>query len=296
MTLFRPVSAVNLVFLCSVAALSLSVLSRRHDYSDFARTTAIAGWSAFTVFWAIATVDYLGSSRYLLSAISLLTAGISGYAVRLSAGRIQPHARLTTVFVVVGLVFVPYQFLDPVFTVVVQTITTQTATLLSLIGFELSIVEGPAGPSTAIIFENHPWIVYNTVSASTGFGAIALFAGLLTISDDPVKKRAIGTVVLGVLIYGLNLSRTIVVGSSIPSEVFAETKAIVTPLFGVDQPALISFYFAEYILSQAFVIAVLVVVYRQVTRVFPDVQTHVDALRRSIRTDVQRIHERRSDA
>jgi len=286
----------DLVFLASVAALSLSVLARRRDYTDLAQASAVVGWSTFAGFWAITAVAYLGNSRYFLGSVSLVTAGLSGYGIRLSAGRIQPHASLTTVFAVMGLLFVPYQFLDPVFTFVVQTVTTHTAVLLSTLGFEPVIVDGSAGPATAIIFESHPWIVYNIVSACTGFGAIALFAGLFAVGGRSRKDRARAAVGVGALIYALNLLRTVVVGGSIPSEVFAGTEVLVTPLFGVDRPALVSFYFAEYVFAQTLVVVVLLGVYLAVVRLFPEIQTHVDALLSSARTDADRLLTRDGDA
>ncbi|WP_161569343.1 archaeosortase A [Halapricum salinum] len=296
MTLIRPVSAMDLVFLASVAALSVSVLARRLDYAEFARACAVVGWSAFASFWAVTAAAYLGDSRYVLGSVSLVTAALSGYGIRLSADRIEPHASLTTVFTVMGLLFVPYQFLDPVFMLVVQTVTTHTAVLLSTLGFEPVIVAGSAGPATAIIFESHPWIVYNIVSACTGFGAIALFAGLFAIGGRSLRARIRGAVGVGALIYALNLLRTVVVGGSIPSEVFAGTKVLVTPLFGVDRPALVSFYFAEYVFAQTLVVLVLLGVYLLVVRRFPDIQTRVDALLSAARTDADALLTRLDDA
>ncbi|MCU4717163.1 archaeosortase A [Halapricum hydrolyticum] len=296
MVLLRPVSAMDLVFLASVGALSLSSLARRHEHSTLAWTSGVVGWTVFSAFWATTAVEYLGDSRYFLGSVSLVTAGLSGYGVRLSASRIQPHARLTIVFAVMGLLFVPYQFLDPVFMLVVQTVTIHTATLLSGLGFEPTIVDGSAGPATAIVFETHPWIVYNIVSACTGFGAIALFAGLLAVAGGSVRRRIVGALGLGTLIYALNLLRTVIVGGSIPSEIFAGTGVLVTPLFGVDQPALVSFYFAEYVLAQTLVVVVLLLVYLRVVRLFPGIQTYVDALLSTIRADSERLLSRVADA
>jgi archaeosortase A (PGF-CTERM-specific) len=295
-TLLRPISIIDLVFLFAVAALSLSVLARRQDHPDIARGSAVVGWTVFAGFWTITAVQYLGDSRYFLGSVSLVTAGIAAYGTRLSTNRIKPHASLTAAFAIMGLLFIPYQFVDPVFTTIVQRVTAQTATLLSLFGFELAIVDGSAGPATAIIFENHPWIVYNIVSACTGFGAIALFVGLFSVDNGSVKKRAAGALGIGALIYALNLLRTVVVGGSIPSELFAWTGVVVTPLFGVDRPALISFYFAEYVFAQTLVVIVLLVVYLGVVRLFPGIQTHVDALLASVRTDTERLLSRVDDA
>lgn len=295
-TLLRPISAMDLAFLLSVAALSVSVLARQFDYPELERASAIGGWSIFAGFWAITAIAYLGDSRYFLGSVSLVTAGLSGYGVRLSAVRMQPHASLTTVFAVMGLLFVPYQFLALVFTVVVQTVTTHTALLLSTLGFDPIVVEGSAGPATAIVFESHPWIVYNIVSACTGFGAIALFAGLFAVGGRSPRARLQGALGVGALIYALNLLRTVVVGGSIPSEIFAGTGPIVRPLFGVDRPALVSFYFAEYVFAQTLVVIVLLGVYLGVVRLFPEIQTHVDALLSAARTDADRLLTRVGDA
>lgn len=281
----------DLLFLASVAALLMSVLARRRDYSDLARTSALVGWSAFAGFWAITAAAYLVDSRYILGSVSLVTAGLSGYGIRLSADRLEPHASLTTVFVVMGLLFVPYQFLDPVFTFVVQAVTTHTAVLLSSLGFEPVIVEGSAGPATAILFESHPWIVYNIVSAYTGFGAIALFVGLFAVGGRSPKGRIVGALGVGTLIYALNLLRTVVVGGSIPSEIFAGTELLITPLFGADRAALVSFSFA-YVVAQTVFVAVLLAVYLGVARLYPEIHRQVDALGSSARSDISRVRTR----
>ncbi|WP_254279053.1 hypothetical protein [Haloarcula marina] len=47
--------------------------------------------------------------------MSGLTALLSAYAATLALRRKAPYRRLTTAFAIMGLLFVPYQFLPPVF-------------------------------------------------------------------------------------------------------------------------------------------------------------------------------------
>jgi archaeosortase A (PGF-CTERM-specific) len=276
-SLVAPVAPADVVFLVGACCMVVGSVAAARGREPVARHVSTAGWIVFAAFWGYTAVDYLGRSRYVLAGVGLLTAVVSGYAALLVAAERSPGRRLTAAFAATSVVFVPYQFLRPVYGAVVETTTWGTRQSLAALGYETTVLTGPRGFHTAIAFPDHD-VVLQVVSACTGLSAVALFVGLLAVSRESRARRALGIAVVGPLVYLLNLVRMVLVSGAIPSEAFAATAPVVGPLFGVSGPAAVSFFFAEAILSWVLVLAALGALYVRLTVWFPDVDDLVWSL------------------
>ena len=279
MSLLRPVSPVDLLFLGAVGLLLVATLAARFDRGVSMRRAGVAGWGLFTAFWAITALAYLLDARYLLGTIGLATVVVAAYAgVLVHAGRPE-GTRLTVAFTVMGLLFVPYEWLEPVHRAALDAVTAATAWGLGAIGLDPIVLTGPAGYSNVIAFPGIPLShAVSIVSACSGISAVALFVGLIAATDATLRRRAVAALGIAAIIYLLNLVRTVFVAGALGGQWFSFAAGPVGAIWGVSDPEMVSYYLAEYVVAQVLVVLVLLAVYRQYARVFPELQSLVGGL------------------
>jgi len=274
----KVITLADVVFLVSVAGFTVSVLARRGGLTRGVRGSEVCAWLLFAGFWVGEAAGHVPDRRLFLTVVSVATATVSAYVSTLAARGRDPHRQLTAAFAVMGLLYVPYQFLLPVYHAVLGAVTAHTVWGLGVVGFDPALEVGVTGQPTALRFAAAPFVQYNIVSACTGVNAIALFAGIVAVADASLRRRVAVAVAVGALVYCLNVVRTVVVGGALGGAWFAFARPVVEPLFGVTRPPVVSFYFAEYLLVQMLVVVVLSGVYLAVVRVLPSVQGFVDEL------------------
>ncbi len=285
MTLFRPPTATDVLFLASVATLANSLVTDRSGSPKVARAVATVGWVAFAGFWTLEAGAYLRDSRAFLAVVGLATAALSAYVATLAARNRAPWHRITAAFAVMGLAFVPYQFVLPVYHATLELVTAHTVWGLELLGFQPTVEVGVTGVPSAIRFPTAPHVQFNVVSACTGISAITLFVGLVAVANERAPKRlAVGVAVAG-FVYVMNLVRTVLVTGAIGGQWFAFTAPLVTALYGVEDPALVSFYFTEHLLAQGLVVAALLAVYAYTSSRLPSLQAFLATVLDAVAAD-----------
>lgn len=289
--MFKAITPTDVLFLVSVTGFVTSEVIRRVRSSNSARIIGTVAWSVFAIFWAIEAIGHLPEQRYFLMLVSGSTGILSAYMVSLSLREIPPNREITTAFGVMGILFVPYQYILPIYHGVLRMVTAHTVRGLAIFGFNPTVEVGVTGQPTALRFAGVPFVQYNIVSACTGISAIVLFAGIIWAADAPVSRRIQTALATGILIYLLNILRTVVVGGALAGEWFAFTAPLIEPVFGVSDPALISFYFAEYLLAQVLIVVVLLWMYLQVIRRVPAIQEYVNELFSAVQSDWEAIQK-----
>lgn len=294
MALFRPIAAADALFLGSVGLLVCAVLAHRLERDRVEVVLGTLGWTAFTLFWAGTAAGYLVDSRYFLGSVGAVTVGVSAYAGSLLArSRSSPDLgelgiRLTLAFAVMGVLFSVFEFVDPVHRLVLNAVAAHTAWGLSLAGFSPIVPSLGEGYANAVFFRGMPLShSIELVSACSGISAICLFVGLIAATDAPRRRKVLGAAVMVVLIYLLNVIRAVFVAGAMAGQWFAFAKGFVGSLFGVTDPAMASYYFAEYFLAQALVVVVLLWVYFRLAERMPEVQSLVESLLDRARSDFE---------
>lgn len=289
--LLRPVTAQDVLFLASVLLFALASIGFATDRERAGHRVATLGWGLFAVFWATTVGPHLGESRTIHAVIVVVTVCVSLFVATLAARRRDPVPRLTLAFTAMAAVFVPFQFVAPINRAVLESVTSQAAWTLSLVGFYPYVgVDG--GLPTVIYFPRRSLFLRVTVvSACSGISAISLFAGLVAASHAPLRRRFAGVVAVTAVIYALNVGRVVFVAGSLGGSWFAGGTQIATVVYGVTDPAVASFLLAEHVVSQILVIAVLFGVYLALLRWFPDVQSFVGALPELAREDLAHLRE-----
>jgi archaeosortase A (PGF-CTERM-specific) len=292
-SLFRPVSTVDLLFLLAVVLLLVSTVLYWNDRRRVARLAGLSGWALFAVFWAHTAVAYLLDARYFLGSIGLVTVVVTAYAGLLVHRRRPEGVQLTVAFSVMGLLFVPYEWVDPVHRTAIQAVAESTAWGLSILGLDPILLTGPEGYRNVVAFRGIPLShSIGIVSACSGISAVALFVGLIAATDAPLRRRLAASVGIAALIYVLNLVRTVFVAGALGGGWFGFAAAPIGVLYGVSDPGLASYYLAEYLVSQILVVLVLLLVYRRFSRYLPELQDLVGGVTEAFLADLDRVRQR----
>jgi len=106
----------------------------------------------------------------------------------------------------------------------------------------------------------------------TGIGAMAIFGGLIAAVDAPRRKKAIATVVSIAIIWTLNIGRNVFIAVANGYQWFAIgwLEAPVMFLFGLSDPARVSFFVADRLLAQGLAVFALVGIAFLVSRWVPE--------------------------
>ncbi|WP_440989180.1 archaeosortase A [Haloarchaeobius baliensis] len=290
MPLLRTVTLVDGVFVACVVALWVACLGYLTDHEEPARAVALAGWSTFALFWAYTSLDYLTTSRTFLGSIGLVTVVLSAYTVSLVARRADAGTRLTVAFAVMGLLFLPFEFVEPIHRAVLGGVAAHTAWGLSLVGFDPVIGYGPQGYPNAVYFVGlPPRYGIAIVSACSGISAISLFAGLVVATRAPPKRRLAFAVGIGAFVYLLNVVRAMFVAGALGGPWFGFAAGVTGSLYGVTDPRLASYYVAEYLVSQVLIVVVLLWVYVRLSSMLPELQELVGGVVDTATADWRRL-------
>lgn len=290
MSLLRPIAPVDVLFLGSVAALAAATLASCFDQSTVERRIGTAAWVSFTCFWAVTATEYLLTSRTFLGVIGLVTVGVSAYTTTIVHREHDVGTRLTMAFTVMALLFVPFEFLDPVHSAVLSAVAAHTALGLQLVGFDPIIGYGSGGYANVIYFQElSPKYGVKIISACSGISAIALFVGLITATRARVDNRLRYAVAVGLLVYGLNVFRAVLVAGSIAGTWFGFATGVIASTYGVADPRLASYYVAEYLLSQVLIVVVLLYVYVRLSDALPELQYLVGGVVAAAESDWSRL-------
>jgi archaeosortase A (PGF-CTERM-specific) len=293
-TLIRAFAAIDALFLATMGSLLAAAVSYRlRDARAVARPLAVLGWALATVFWVLTTSNYLATGRSFLGLVGLVTVVVAGYTTTLVARDRQPGVDLTVAFAVMAICFLPFQFVEPIHRFVLDTVAGHTAWVLSLAGFAPLVGAGPAGYANVIYFAGQPAThSIRIVSACTGISAIALFAGLVVATRADPRRRIATAVAVGALIYALNIARAVFVAGALAGRWFAFATGPAGAVFGTTDPALVSYYVAEYLLAQVLVVVVLLWVYARLADRLPELQSLVDGFLSAAATDIGRLSPR----
>lgn len=265
-----------MLFIGGFLFLWVSVLGFQTARERLVRTLGAIGWVLLAISLTQTTAEYLLTARVFLGIIGSVAVTFTLHAGSLVIRNADPSERLTFAFSVMGVLFLPFEFVDPIHSVVLNAVASHAAIGLALGGYETGIGYGTQGYANAIYFEGlSPRYGVAIVSACSGIGAIALFVGLIAASQGSVRKRILASVSIASFIYVLNVVRAVFVAGSIGGVWFGFGTVIVEPLYGITDPRLVSYYVAEYLISQVLIVLVLLWVYLRLSSLLPEIQEFV---------------------
>jgi len=267
-----------------------SAVVSRYD-REVARRVAVAGWIAFGAFWLVLIPHFTLTQKSLIEGVgSFAAVPLSVWAgYQLHQGRDSLFV-LTRAVGVMGLVYVPFLTIGPLRQAIVESVTDQTAFLLSLFGVDTLVVDGFSYQGIEITEKPYPYestfwfegntrpITYNILLACTGMGSISIFAGAILAVSAPWRRRLRALALTVSVIYVLNLFRNVFIAVSFGEQRMQILPGLVMTVFGLADSQMVSYYVADRILAQTGSVIVLVGITYFLVRELPEIKVLVEDL------------------
>lgn len=253
--------------------------------SELARPVTVAAWAVFATFWLSVFHHFAFEQKSFIEGIGTLAAvPVSIYAgVLLARGRDSLFV-LSRAIAVMGLVFFPFETIPALQEFLIETVTRQTAFLMTLLGVDPTVVSGvqvPSGThpdylSTFWFSDEGHTITYTILIACTGIGSMAIFGGLIGAVSAPLGRKLRALAVSIPIIYGLNLVRNVFIAVGFGLQKFHYFPDLVMTLFGSADPYKVSYFIADRIIAQSLSVVALVCIMWVVVRELPEVMVVVE--------------------
>jgi len=266
-----------------IAAFSASaVLDAAGGREALRRYTAVGAWAVFAVFWGLLIEHFAFTEQSIVEGV-LAAAAVPAclYTAYLVASDRKGLETLTRAVAIMGLIYIPFQTIQPLQEWAILTTADQAAWLMGQFGYHPPVEAAPGyhGYESKFVFTGEhvvtgeSWDFPTTVVlACTGIGSISIVTGLALAVDAPLKRRLQAVALAAPLIYGMNLVRVAFIAVAHGEQWFrGETlRSVVFALFPADDPNMVSYLFADRMLAQSASVVVLVALTLALLRIVPE--------------------------
>ena len=271
------------------------------DQRERARYTGVVAWAVFGVFWFSLIYHFAFVQKSVIEGVGTLVAVPASFYVGylLWSGRDSLFV-LTRAIFLMGVVFFPFESIPLLREFLVETVTDQTAVLISLIGSNPEVVTGHEAmadgvrviaqdgyiigqkeylyESTFAFDDGESPIFYTILIACTGIGSMAIFAGLIGAVEAPARRKVRALAVSIPVIYALNLGRNVMIAVGFGEQRFQLFPGLIMSVFGLSDPRKVSYIVIDRIVAQSLSVVALVGITYLVVRELPEVLTVVEDL------------------
>jgi archaeosortase A (PGF-CTERM-specific) len=268
----------------SVLVFSVGALLAWRDH-EAARPVTVAAWVVFAVFWLSVFHHFAFEQKSIIEGIGTLVAVPASIytGVLLGRGRDSLFV-LSRAIAVMGLVFFPFEAIPALQEFLIETVTRQTAFLMTLLGVDPTVVSGAGIPSgsyadyrnTFRFVDGGHTITYTILIACTGIGSMAIFAGLIAATTAPLGRKLRALAASIPVIYGLNLVRNVFIAIGFGLQKFHIFPDLVMTLFGATDPYKVSYFIVDRIIAQSLSVVALVGITWVVVRELPEMMVVVE--------------------
>jgi archaeosortase A (PGF-CTERM-specific) len=170
-----------------------------------------------------------------------------------------------------GIIYLPFETIPLLRGAAVETVAGQTYGVITWLGYDVALTEGPNGYRTGLEFSTagHTYATH-IVLACTGLGSMTIFAGLIAALEAPFSRKlqAIGAAVG--IIYALNIVRNVFIAVAFGNQWFQVFVAEISGVVGYSDPGLVSYFIADRVIAQSMSVVALVVIAFLVVRIVPE--------------------------
>ncbi|WP_411968164.1 archaeosortase A [Haloferax sp. YSSS75] len=271
----------------AIATFVAGVVANRRD-RELARRVMAAAWVLFAIFWLQLIPHFtLVHKSYIEGILTIAAVPASLYAGWLLYSGRDTLFVLSRAVAAMGLVYLPFETI-PALTlfgatvpaprgILMESVAAQTNFLIESLGYSTTMIRGDEGYlNTFLWMQGSHRIEIAVVLACTGLGSIAIFAGLITAVDAPVRRKFRALAIAVPIIYALNLLRTTFITISVGKQYFQIFVDEVLFLFGSSDPYLVSFFISDRIISQVLAVVALVGITYLVVREVPELLTVIE--------------------
>lgn len=262
-----------------IAAFSASAVLQGSQRT-WSRYAAVVAWAVFAVFWGLLIDHFLFVQQSIIEGV-LAAAAVPAclYTAYLVGSGRRELATLTRAVAIMGLLYLPFQTLEPLRRVAIETVTTQSEWMMAQLGYYPPVVEGRYGYMQKFVFvglgpEGQSGWEYTTtvLMACTGVGSMAIVGGLALAVDAPLRRRLKALSLSVVLIYAMNLVRVVFIAVAHGNQWFdgGLYQSVVFALFPTNDAGQVSYLFADRVIAQSLSVVVLVVLTLALLRIIPE--------------------------
>jgi archaeosortase A (PGF-CTERM-specific) len=262
-----------------VAAFGASAVlqSSRREWS---RYVAVVAWAVFALFWGLLVDHFLFVQQSIIEGV-LAAAAVPAclYTAYLAGTGKRELATLTRAVAIMGLLYLPFQTVEVLRQVAIETVTSQSEWVMAQLGYHPPVVEGRHGYMQKFIFEGvsasgNPGHDYTTtvLLACTGVGSMAIVGGLALAVRAPLRRRLQALAIALPLIYGMNIVRVVFIAIAHGKQWFRNPaiQDVVFALFPTSDANMVSYIFSDRVLAQSASVVVLVALTLALLRVIPE--------------------------
>jgi len=294
-TLPAPLAVARPLSWVIVAGFLLAVAIRGQD-RERARRIAVVTWALFGLFWLVLVPHFVFEQRSIVQGIG----SIAAVPLSVHAGYLLWNGRdslllLSGAVGLMGLIYLPFSYLplleqNPVRQYLIETVAAQTDVLLGMVGTETELVHTTCHGSSISSTGDHRYlntfcfdgnsrpITYTIIIACTGLGAMAIFGGAILAVAAPLRRKARALAIAVPVIYAANLGRNVFIATVFGEQHMQWFPGLMMTVFGVSDPQLVSFYWADRIIAQFGSVIALVAITWLVVREVPELLELVEDL------------------
>jgi archaeosortase A (PGF-CTERM-specific) len=282
-----------------LGAFLVTAALERAGERERARYTGAAAWGLFGVFWFTLIYHFAVVQKSVIEGVGTLVAVPASLYVGylLWSGRDSLFV-LSRAVLLMGVVFFPFETVPALRQFLIETVTDQTAVLISLVGSDPSLVTGYEAVvdgqrvvaydgyiigekdhlyrNTFVFDDGESPIFYSIIIACTGIGAMAIFTGLIAAVRAPLRRKLRAFAVSVPVIYALNLGRNVMIAVGFGEQRFHVFPGLITSVFGLSDPRQVSYIVIDRIVAQSLSVVALVGVTYLVVRELPEVLAVVE--------------------
>lgn len=272
------------LFVLAMAFLLPAITVTYLGYSTNLRNTLLTlGWTTFAVFWASRFEYYVFQTRsfvYLFvvpaAVIGCLIFTKGSYdAVRTNNTIPAGYLTVTKAGAIASVLYMPFTLIEQLRRFSIEFVTTQVHSIIYALGItNVTIGQGPEyGYQSALIFSNngHTYITHIAPNC-TGIGSMAIVVAVLWVTDLPVSKKGLYSVISVLIIHIFNLFRNIMIAVGFGNQWFKSFNQPLGSWLGYEDPNLVSFFIADKILAQLGSAIVLLLIFYFFLKTFPEIQ------------------------
>lgn len=260
-----------------MAVFVAGVIAHRRDDLRLARRITAAGWALFAVFWFLLIQHFAFVMRSAVETALVVVAVPSCLYVgwQLHNGR-DSLLTLSRAVAFMTIIYLPFETSELARSFLIETVAFQTATVIDWLGLSsgVELIRDPGADSSLLNTFYFPETdrASRLVFQCTGIGSMAIFGGLIAAVDAPRPKKLVATAVSIGIIWALNVGRNVFIALANGYQWFAGSllEGPVMFVFGLSDPARVSFFVADRVISQVLAVFVLVGIAWFVSRWVPE--------------------------
>jgi len=249
-------------------------------FDERARLLSAAGWVFFGTFWLGRLPIYLETNSGIKIVLSVLALPMSAYVgYQVVVNERDTLLTLSRAVAAMGLVYLPFGLIGPLNTALIEHTASQTNRILSVLGVNAQLVEREGMHNLFVVTNPATGEEYRTyiILACTGIGSMAIFAGLISAIDAPLRRKTMAFAVSVPVIYALNLVRNVFIATAYGYQWFPYAEEVIVDVTGKYE-GYASFFWADKVIAQGLSVVVLVAILFAVIRFLPELTELLDEI------------------